>query len=156
MRTVQLAAVVVCCAAFARQVPAQRGGAVEEARAMLSAFADAGERGDWDALARFYDDAPGFLWVERGGVTARSRGDIAAYLARVPAGTRLRTAFDSLEISALSPDIVTATTRTRTTLLTGTPPTVAGSFETRLSLVLVRRPDGWKFRQGHAAEVGGR
>lgn len=130
---------------------AQPMTAEDSVRATLLAFAAATERGDWDAVAAFYDDTPGFRWIERGAITARSRADIRRYLAQVPAGTTFRTAFDSLDLSAVAPGVVVGTARTRTTFFASGATTPAGAFETRLSMVLVRRATGWKFVQGQAA-----
>jgi ketosteroid isomerase-like protein len=129
---------------------AQLATAEDSVRATLMAFAAATERGDWDAVAAFYDDAPGFRWIERGAITARSRADIRRHLAQVPAGTTFRTTFDSLDLSVAAPSVVVGTARSRTTFHVSGSTAPAGAFEPRLSMVLVRRAAGWKFVQGQA------
>ena len=138
-------------AVAAQPVTVQPVTAEDSVRAMLADFARTGEGGDLGALVRFYDDSPTLRWVERGAVTLRSLDDLRRYLAQVPAGTALRTRFDSLELSVLASGVVSGTARTRTTFLGGSPAQPLGGFDTRLTFVVVRRASGWKFVQGHAA-----
>ena len=153
---------VVAAVAGCAQPPATRAtpsaatdaALTDTVRAFLSEFARLGAAAQWDSLSMFYDDAPGFSWVESGAVVARSRAEIRRGLDKVAAGMALRTTFDSLAVSVLEPTVAVVRSNTRTQYVDRVSGKPAFGFSTMLTLVLVRRADGWKMHQGHASSPG--
>ena len=126
----------------------------DSVRTMLGEFARLGAAAQWDSLALLYDDAPNFSWIENGNVVARSRAEIRRGLEKVPPGMALATRFDPLEVRALDIGVVFVQTTSHTQFVNQATGAPAFGFSTMLTMIVVRRPDGWKLRQGHAS--GGR
>ena len=128
----------------------------DSARMLLAQFRRLGAAARWDSLAGLYDDAPNFSWIESGRVVARSRADIRRGFDKLspPLSPQLSlaTTFDSLEVHALAAGVAFVQTRTTTQFIdkssSGAP---AFSFMTTMTMLIVRRADGWKIRHGHAS-----
>ena len=124
----------------------------DSARMLLEQFRRLGAAARWDSLAGLYDDAPNFSWIESGRVVARSRADIRRGFDTLSPQLSLATTFDSLEVHALAAGVAFVQTRTTTQFIdkssSGAP---AFSFMTTMTMLIVRRADGWKIRHGHAS-----
>jgi len=84
MRTIERAALAglaplfLTACTFVAAPPARNDAAIRsEVTALMQLWSDAGEAGDWDAVADTYADAEGFAWIEQGEVRY---GDHAAIL----------------------------------------------------------------------------
>ncbi len=134
--------------------PAMATAVEDSVRAMLEQYRRLGATAQWDSLALLYDDAPTFRWIENGKVVAHARADIRQGLGKIQPDMAVETTFDSLEVHALDPRVVSVQTMSRTQFVERSTRKVAFGFSVALTLVIVRRPEGWKIRQGHAS--GGR
>lgn len=134
--------------------PAVATAVEDSVRTMLDDFRRLAAAAKWDSLALLYDDAPTFSWIENGKVVARSRADIRQGLGKIQSDMRLETTFDSLEVHALAPRVVSVQTMSRTRFVQRATGQEAFGFSVALTLVVVRRPEGWRIRQGHSS--GGR
>lgn len=145
MPRVALAAIAVLLANACASLPAS-DDARSGVTALVQRWSDAGEAGDWDAVADTYADAEGFAWIEQGEVRYPSRAAIIEGLA----GLRRMSPTLSSEVSnvVVSPlgggvaafrasyDLSVSTTRF--------------SFRSRgvLSGVAIRQGATWRFLQG--------
>ncbi len=132
---------VNACASLPARDDAQSGVA-----ALVQRWSDAGEAGDWDAVADTYADAEGFAWIEQGEVRYPSRAAIIEGLA----GIRGMSATVSSEVSnvVVSPlGEGVAAFRASYNLSVST---TQYSFSSQgvLSGVAIKQGDTWRFLQG--------
>ena len=122
---------------------------VDSVRRMLADFTRLSAEAKWDSVARFYSADSSFRWIESGVVVARTTQTIQNYLAAMPPGTRVVTAYDSLEVFALGPGIASVVTSFTTHF--GDTSATGVRFGGALSMLAVHRADGWVLLQGHAS-----
>jgi ketosteroid isomerase-like protein len=118
--------------------------------ALVQQWSDAGEAGDWDAVADTYADAEGFAWIEQGEVRYSDRASIVAGLdmARRMQAT-VRNDVSDIVVTPLGGGA--AAFRANYTIAVASEQ-FSFSSEGVLSGVAIRQTDRWRFLQGAFAE----
>lgn len=118
--------------------------------ALVQRWSDAGEAGDFDAVAATYADAPGFVWIEQGEARYTDRAAIVAGLEQARAmRLSIRNDVSDIVVTPLSPDA--AAFRAGYTLAIAAEGFSVNSNGT-LSGVAVKRDGVWRFLQGAFSE----
>lgn len=126
-------------------------GVRADVTALVQRWSDAGEAGDWDAVADTYADAEGFSWIEQGEVRYPNRAAIVAGLEQArSANLRITNDVSDILVTPIGPDTAAYSTSYRLAVASE-----AFSFESRgvLSGVAIRQADGWRFLQGAFSEA---
>lgn len=146
MRKLGIVVLTTVAAGCAHAPVATEDAVRRDVTALVQRWSDAGEAGDWAAVADTYADAPGFVWIEQGEARYTDRAAIVAGLEQVKTiDARIVNDVSNIVVTPLGPD--TAAFRTDYALtLTST----AFSFRSSgvLSGVAVRRDGVWRFLQG--------
>ena len=120
----------------------------DDVRAVLANSEEAWNRGDLPAFAAYYDDSPETTFigkeVVRGGVQAILARYRKAYPTRDAMGTL---SFSNIDVRTLAPDLalVTGEFHLERTVAGG------GNASGRYTLVLRKRPGGWKIIHDHTS-----
>jgi SnoaL-like domain len=137
------------CTLTSTSLPASHSAAIQDSvRSALATYQRYSAAGQWDSLLTLYTSDSTFRWIEDG-----RRGGGAALrtaLASLPAGVRVATTYDSMEIVALSPGVAALTTYYRTEFL-GYPTPVR--FSGAISMVWAHEAAGWRIRSGHSSSA---
>jgi uncharacterized protein (TIGR02246 family) len=114
--------------------------------ALVQRWSDAGEAGDFAAVADTYAEAPGFVWIEQGEARYTDRAAIVAGLDQAKAiGARITNDVTNIVVTPLGPDVAAFRTDYALTLSS---PAFSFSSSGVLSGVAVRRDGVWRFLQG--------
>ena len=155
-RTTILAAALAAitgCARPADLTPSHRAAIIDSVGTMLAAFRAAADSLDPDSVASFYVPDSTFRWIEDGVIRYTSRDEIAAaYRGVVGTVTATRLLYDGTVITPLAPGVaaVVAGFAQQFTMRDG----MQGGFAGAITAVVVHRPAGWQFLQGHTSSVG--
>jgi hypothetical protein len=118
--------------------------------ALVQRWSDAGEAGDWDAIADTYADAEGFTWIERGEVRYADHAAILAGLQQARDGAfSVTNDVSDILVTPLSGETAAYHARYR---LAVTSPQFSFSSEGVLSGVAIRQGETWRFLQGSLNE----
>jgi SnoaL-like domain len=115
----------------------------------LDAYRELSAAGSWEALLRLYADDERLRWVANGVVEARSVADLRRHFLGLPAGTRVEITYREAEITPLAPGVAQVVTLFDTRLVD--PKGGGFAFGGALTMILIERPDGWKFLSGHSS-----
>ncbi len=120
----------------------------DDVRAVLKHSQEAWNRGDLAAFASYYDDSPEttFIGTEvvRGGVQAILARYRKAYPTREAMGTL---AFSNVDVRTLAPDVALVTGEFHLERTTAG----GGNASGRYTLILRKRPAGWKIIHDHTS-----
>src|ERR1700730_6254082 len=137
-------------AVHAQEMPGAKAAVIRKGvQATLDAYREHAAAGRWDELMRLYADEPRFRWVSSGIVEARSVEQIRKYFAALPPSARVETTYQDAEITPLAPGVATVTTLFQTRLVDSQ--SGGFSFGGALTMILVKRADGWKILGGHSS-----
>jgi hypothetical protein len=151
-RFLLILAAVAVLAACGPAAPSVDAAAVRaDVTSLVQRWSDAGEAGDWAAVADTYADAEGFAWIEQGEVRYPSRAAIVAGLEEARAANlRITNDVSDIAVTPLGADAAAYSANYRLVVASE-----AFSFESRgvLSGVAIRQADGWRFLQGSFSEA---
>jgi ketosteroid isomerase-like protein len=118
--------------------------------ALVQRWSDAGEAGDWDAVADTYADAEGFVWIEQGEVRYPNYAAIVAGL-DMARGMRATIRNDVSDIAVTPLGAGRAAFRARYEIAL-TAEQFSFSSQGVLSGVAIKQGDAWRFLQGAFSE----
>lgn len=151
MRAIVVALVSIVVTACAPPAPVRDDAAIRaDVTALVQRWSDAGEAGDFDAVADTYANAEGFAWIERGEVAYADHAAIVAGLEQArEGGLRIVNDVANIEVTPLSVDA--AAYRADYTL---TVSSEAFSFTSAgiVSGVAIRQGETWRLLQGSFSE----
>lgn len=123
---------------------------VDGVTALMNDWAQAGPEGRWEDLKGLYADAPGFTWIERGGV---AYDDHAAIAAGIDQASQMQAEIDShvsdIRVTPLGPDAAAVVTDVSLSVSFGD---FGYDFNGIFSGVAVKHDGEWRFLQGHLSE----
>jgi len=145
------AAALAACTFVAPSARAPDEAAVRaDVTALVQRWSDAGEAGDWEAVADTYADADGFVWIEQGEVRYADHAAIIAGLEQAQqANFRITNDVSEIVVTPLSDDA--AAYRANYHLVINAD---AFSIDSRgvLSGVAIRQGQTWRLLQGAFSE----
>lgn len=151
MRTLVMVMLVALTACSQAPPQAYDAAAVRSGvTALVQRWSDAGEAGDWDAIADTYADAEGFAWIERGEVRYPGHAAIVAGL-RQARESEFAVTNDVSEIVVTPLSADTAAYRANYRLAVNSPQ-FSFSSQGVLSGVAIRQDETWRFLQGSLNE----
>lgn len=148
LRGVGAALMLAACA----PAPAEydRGAVRSGVTALVQRWSDAGEAGDWAAVADTYADAEGFAWIEQGEVRYADHAAIVAGLDGVAQmGASITNDVSDIVVTPLSAD---AAAYRATYSLTITAPQFSVTSQGVVSGVAIRQGETWRLLQGAFSE----
>jgi ketosteroid isomerase-like protein len=135
------------CSPTAETDEAQVRQAVTE---LVQRWSDAGEAGDWDAVADTYAEADGFVWIEQGEARYTSRSAIVEGLNQARAmSASIRNDVSDIVVTPLGDDAAAFRAHY---LLNLSAEGFSFASEGVLSGVAIRQGDAWRFLQGSFSE----
>ncbi|MEZ6023085.1 MAG: nuclear transport factor 2 family protein [Hyphomonadaceae bacterium] len=150
MTAAVLSVVLGACTAEAPPAAYDAEAVRADVTALIQRWSDAGEAGDWAAVADTYADAEGFAWIERGDVAYADHAAIVAGLESVQAseGSIVNDVSD-IVVTPLGADAAAYRARYRLQVTTAT-----FGYESNgvLSGVAINQDGTWRLLQGSFSE----
>lgn len=122
-------------------------------RVTMSAFTQAIESMDAEAISSFYSDRPDMRWIEDGEIVYRSRREVAAAIRATNATMAASSVtYDGAEVIPVAPGVAVLVTGFAQQFTTHEGET--GGFAGAITAVMVHEGDRWHFLSGHTSSVG--
>jgi len=142
--------VLVACQQPVDLLPEERAAAITDSVShVMQRFTAHADSAKWDSLGMFYSESSSFRFFESGVLQYGSAQAVRDALAELPAGTRVATEYNDLEIQALAPGLALVTAGFETTFTgNGTP---GFSYQGVVTLVWTNEGGTWRILSGHSS-----